>query len=325
MKLKNRFLIGIGILLGVLVVAIVAGSFFFFNLAIKRSNKDFLQESMNDEGKMDTLDEAEQVEYPGGDDYTWLEEQDLKIWEIQSEDGLTLKGYYLESSNPTNKVIMVAHGYSSKAKDMASFARLYAEQLGYNVFMPDARAHGGSEGDFIGFGWLERKDYLLWIDKIIQEVGTDVQIGAYGISMGGATVMMLSGEALPEQVKVIIEDCGYSSVEKQLSYQLNRLYHLPSFPLLYTTSILTKIQAGYDFSEASAVEQVKHASVPILFIHGGSDSFVPTEMVYEVYNACSTEKELLIVDGAEHGCSFITDPEEYTNIVSDFLKNAFRN
>lgn len=108
-------------------------------------------------------------------------------------------------------------------------------------------------------------------------------------------------EDLPPQVKAIIEDCGYTSVDAQLSYQLSRMYHLPSFPLLNTTSLVTKLKAGYSFSEASALEQIKKNKLPILFIHGAEDWFVPVSMVYELYEACPSEKELYIVEGAGHG------------------------
>jgi fermentation-respiration switch protein FrsA (DUF1100 family) len=131
--------------------------------------------------------------------------------------------------------------------------------------------------------------------------------------------MMTSGEELPPQVKAIIEDCGYSSVEEQLAYQLKTMYRLPGFPIVNATSLLTKIKAGYDFSEASALEQVKKDKLPMLFIHGGADKFVPTEMVYKVYDACPAEKELFVVEGADHVMSIIVDPEGYESKVSGFL------
>lgn len=148
-----------------------------------------------------------------------------------SEDGLELVGYYIPANTITTKTVILAHGYSSKGKDMGGFAAFYYDKLGYNVLMPDDRGHGASKGDYIGFGWPDRKDYLLWIRKIVDKVGEEGQIALHGISMGGATVMMISGEALPEQVKVIIEDCGYTSVYDQLAYQLERMYKLPTFPI----------------------------------------------------------------------------------------------
>lgn len=110
--------------------------------------------------------------------------------------------------------------------------------------MPDARGHGKSEGDYIGFGWDERKDYLQWINRIIKK-DPQSEIVLHGVSMGAATVMMTSGEKLPDNVKAFVEDCGYSSVKGELGYQLKEMFNLPAFPLIPVTSLVTKVRAGY--------------------------------------------------------------------------------
>ena len=132
--------------------------------------------------------------------------------------------------------------------------------------------------------------------------------------------MMTSGEKLPKQVKAVVADCGYTSARDILSYQLGEMYSLPSFPLIQGTSLLTKLRAGYSFEEASAVEQVKKTSLPIFFIHGEKDTFVPVEMVHELYEAANGEKELYIVPGAEHGNAYDADPEIYEKKVAEFLE-----
>lgn len=131
--------------------------------------------------------------------------------------------------------------------------------------------------------------------------------------------MMTSGEDLPANVKAIVEDCGYTSVKDELTFQLKRMYHLPAFPIVDTTSMLTKIRAGYSFGEASALEQVKKSKTPTLFIHGDNDTFVPTEMVHTVYENSPVEKELYIVPNAGHGEAFRRDPVKYESVVSEFI------
>ena len=202
---------------------------------------------------------------------------------------------------------------------MSDFARFYHDELGFNVLMPDARGHGASEGDYIGFGWPERRDYVRWIDWLISQKGAESRIVLHGISMGGATVLMTSGENLPPNVRAVIEDCGYTSVEDELSYQLKRMYKLDPNPIIPDTSRYTKQRAGYSFEEASALNQVKKAKVPILFIHGDADSFVPFEMVGRLYEACPTEKVLFVVHGAGHGRAFWTDRQGYVAAVKAFL------
>lgn len=257
---------------------------------------------------------------------TWVDVQEFEDVSIQSADGLSLQAYYLAAPEPTSRVAILAHGYRGSAKkDMGAYAEFYHEQLGYNVLMPDARAHGASEGRYIGFGWLERKDYLRWIDQMVERHGPRAAIVLHGVSMGGATVMMTAGENLPYQVKCIVEDCGYTTAEEELAYQLKRMYRLPAVPLLSITSLITRLRAGYSLSEASAIRQIEHTTRPVLFIHGREDSFVPTEMVYRLHAACSTPKELLIVPGAEHPMSIVDDPETYVRTVGDFLDRWIPN
>lgn len=307
----------IGILLLLVLGGLVKGSFYFYNFVVERNEKKFLENSDDLASEPATGKDSGQDEYQKYSD--WFENQNYETWTITSKDGLKLVGYYLKAKTPTDKTVILAHGYSSYAKSMAMFAYFFYDKLGYNILMPDARGHGESEGDYIGFGWPERKDYLQWIDKVIKTEGESSQIALYGVSMGGATVMMTSGEELPVQIKAIIEDCGYSSVNEELSYQMKSFFNLPSFPFINTTSILTKIKAGYDFYEASSVKQVAKDKVPMLFIHGSADTFVPTKMVYKVYNACKAHKELLIVQGAGHGMAYTTDKAAYEKKVTDFL------
>lgn len=316
MKNKN-VIIGAGCgLLATALIGLTGASYYFYDFAIKRSRKKFLEN--NETADKDTKDTDTGV-IPWNTD--WFDANENEIWTIRSKDGLKLTGYYFAANEPTTKTVIVAHGYNSTARDMSVFGQFFAEKLGYNVLLPDARGHGNSEGNYIGFGWHERKDYLQWIEKVIQIQGEDSQIALFGVSMGGATVMMVSGEELPEQVKVIVEDCGYSSVQEQLSFQLKSMFKLPSFPLVHTTSLLTGAKAGYRFSEASAVKQVAKAKVPMLFIHGSKDDFVPTQMVYQVYNACQTPKDLLIVDGAVHAESQGTNPAIYEAKIKEFVEN----
>ena len=300
------------IIIFVLILAILtAASFYFYHVAVQRSEKKFLNENpdLATSTTNSLLDQG----------LLWMNRSAFETVSIISKDGLKLEGYYLEAAVPTNQTVIIAHGYASKAKYMAAYAKFFYEKLNYNVLMPDARGHGASEGDYIGFGWPERKDYLQWIDYIIDRNGDDSTIALHGVSMGASTVLMTSGEKLPKQVKAIIADCGYTSAKDVLTYQLKRMYQLPSFPILQSTSLLTKIRAGYSFEEASAIVQVKKNKLPILFIHGEEDTFVPVEMVHELYEATTSEKALYLVPEAEHGNAYDKNPELYENKIAKFL------
>lgn len=303
------------VILGVLVAAgaAVAGlSIYFYNKAVARAAKSFLKEDpglqLNPQSK--AVIQANRL---------WWEQQEFTSWSMVSQDGLQLKAYYLPAKAPTAATVILAHGYALDATMMRGLARLYHEKLGMNVLLPDARGHGMSEGDYIGFGWHERLDYTRWIDQVLDRLGNHSVLVLHGVSMGGATVMMASGEPLPEQVACIVEDCGYTSVQEELAYQLKRLYRLPAFPLLTLTSLVTRLRAGYSFREASALKQVQKNTRPMLFIHGEEDQFVPTSMAYQLYDACQTPKRIAIIAGAGHGESYLVAPDKYRQELIAFL------
>jgi fermentation-respiration switch protein FrsA (DUF1100 family) len=280
----------------------------FYDLAIARRERGFLANDP-DLAELPTLDAD------------WITTQPLETLEITSHDGLRLRGYYLPAPQPTANLVVLAHGYNGRAqKDMGGFARLYHEHFGYHVFMPDARGHGASEGTYIGFGWPERVDYGGWIAELLRRFGQDTRIALHGVSMGGATVLMTSGEVLPPQVRAVIADCAYTTVKAELTYQLRRVYGLPAFPIVPVTNLICKLRAGYFFGEASALAQVRRSRRPTLFIHGEADEFVPTAMVYPLHEACAAEKALFLVPGAGHGLAYTADPDGYTAQIAAFLE-----
>ena len=209
------------------------------------------------------------------------------------------------------------HGYKIKNNSSKYYT------LGYNLLMPDLRGHGKSEGNYIGMGWHDRLDILKWIEFILKE-DKEAEILLHGVSMGAATVMMVSGEDLPPNVKVIIEDCGYTSAKNQLSYKLKSMFKLPSFPFINLCSLICKIKANYFISEASAIKQVEKSKVPILFIHGDKDKFVPFYMLNKLYDACKAPKDKLIVKEAGHAKSEKIATDIYWDKVINFINKYIK-
>src|SRR5690625_2787970 len=314
MKWKMILKIVIGIFSLLLIVNVVA-SFYFYNLAISRGPKKFLN------GNPDLTVSAEAMDvFLDGDWRDWVAGQPFEEIELTSYDGLDLKGYFLPAKEPSHKLVVLAHGYLGHAKDMGLYAQYYYEEMGYNIFTADLRGHGSSEGDYIGFGWHDRLDIIDWVQYIIEKQGQDTEIVLHGLSMGAATVLMASGEDLPPNVKVIIADSPYSSVYDLFAYQMKRMYHLPDKPILPTLSLVTKQRANYSLTEASALEQVKKATVPILYMTGESDTFVPTEMANELYENTKSEKEFYSYPGANHGESFVLYRNDYLSKMTSFIK-----
>lgn len=199
---------------------------------------------------------------------------------------------------------------------MMPFGRTYYDH-GYNVLLPDDRASGKSEGNHIGMGYLDKNDMKLWINWILNK-DPQAKIIVHGVSMGGATTMMLSGDH-PKNVVGYVEDCGYTSVYDIFSSELNKRFGLPPFPVMDISNMMSNIEAGYDFKKASSLEAVKKCNKPMMFIHGTKDDFVPYSMGLEVYKAANCEKELYSVKGATHANSLYMNPDAYWNKVFKFI------
>lgn len=306
MKLKT-IIWSVGVILLILVIAVVGGSVYMldYSLAPDPERKDTA-------ACFNTLME----DYP--ETRTWIDSlrrhHALRDTFVTMPSGERHHAYYINKG--TRKTALVIHGWRDTAIKFMFLGRIYEQELDYNVVMPDIHAHGLSEGEAIRMGWLDRKDMLHWL-SIFQ---TDTMV-VHGVSMGGATTMMLSAETLPSGIRDIhfIDDCGYTSVWDEFKGELKSQFGLPTFPLMYTTSMLCKWRYGWSFQEASALSQVSKSQHPMLFIHGGNDTFVPTEMVYRLYAAKSEPKSLWIAEGAEHALSYKEHKAEYISRVKAFL------
>lgn len=245
--------------------------------------------------------------------------QALRDTFMVNTEGKQLHALYIDAAIPTSKTAVIVHGYTDNAVRMLMIGYLYNKSLGYNVLLPDLQFHGLSEGNAIQMGWKDRLDVQKWIDLVINKYGEETQLAVHGISMGAATTMMLSGENQPCQVKCFVEDCGYTSVWDEFSQEIDTEFGLPPFPLLHVASRLSKLKFGWSFTEASALKAVSRCQLPMLFIHGDADTFVPTWMVYPLYQAKPEPKELWIVPGVIHAQSYLKEPEAYTRHVGEFL------
>lgn len=305
----------------IIVVLVIAYGFvgnYFYNFALNADReKKFLEGNPHlakSEAAFSNLAEASNLA-----DDEFSKNYPPSTIKVTSSDQLhlTLNAYIYGNKSSTHKWAVVVHGYTGSATQMTRWVRNFHER-GYHVLAPDLRGHGKSEGDYIGMGWDDRKDMLLWINRIIEK-DPEAEIALFGISMGGATVMMASGEDLPANVKVIVEDCGYTSVSDVFAYQLDDLFGLPEFPVMNAANTVTKVRAGYDLYKASAITQVAKSKTPILFIHGDADTFVPYEMLDKVYAAAKVDKDQLIIPGAGHGDAEKVYPEAYWSSVWGFV------
>lgn len=249
-------------------------------------------------------------------DYEWWNKQKSEKLLLETE-GETLSGNLIKNGN-SKKIAIVVHGIFGTHKDLAPQAKILFEN-GFIILAPDLRAHGETTGKNISMGYFEKNDLVLWIKKLIEVFGKDCQIVLLGISMGGATVLLTSGESLPKNVKCVVSDSGYSNAYLELKSVVNKAL-VPSFIILPQLNFFLKRISKFDLKKASPIESVKKSSLPILFIHGNKDSFVPCKMSKEMFEVSNKEIcELQIFNGAIHIQSFATDENLYKNILLNFV------
>ena len=237
---------------------------------------------------------------------------------IRSFDGLKLSARYYETA-PGAPVDILMHGYRAcAAGDFAGIFQIL-RKLGHNLLLVDERACGKSEGVTVTFGIKEREDCLSWVRYVLRHYGEDTKIILYGVSMGAATVMMAAGLNLPDNVIGIIEDCGYSS-PAEIICKVAENMGLPA-KLLYPFARLgARVFGGFDLEADSPEEALRHAKVPVLFIHGYQDGFVPYSMMGKVFDACGSDKSAETFDRGEHAVSCLSDPWKYEQVVNTFIK-----
>lgn len=246
-------------------------------------------------------------------------EEGFETIEIESKDNLKLYGFY--KNNGQEKIVLLAHGYCADHKEMANYAKLF-EKRGYDIFAIDHRAHGKSEGEDLTMGEKESEDLILWINKILQ-INPRYKIVLFGHSMGASTVCIALGKNLPANVVLAIEDCGYDNANNQFK----SVYYKTKMPIKLFYKIFvnyTKKTHNFDIQKANALEGLEKSKIPVLFIHGAADNFVPTEMVYKLYDAVPEgRKSLYIAENAGHIESYIKNPDKYEKEINKFLLKYF--
>ena len=258
--------------------------------------------------------------------YKLRQRNNQHLYDMNPEDlsltdkfGNELKAWFVPVEGSKTFVIAV-HGYKCNGPDECShLLPFYNETLGFNYLLPDHAAHGRSEGKYIGFGAYEAENLLLWVDYLIERFGEDIEIVLHGISMGAATVMLANESNPPDQVKAIVEDCGYTSAYDIILFTMKKMTGINMPHVAKAIIWVCRTFFGYDMREADCLARMEDAKNPILFVHGTKDPVVPFEMGEKLYEACtSVEKDKLFVEGAIHAYSYYDAKQEYEEKMIEF-------
>ena len=298
----------------ILLFLIITGGYVFFQACVRRREYDW-------------LNEEEMLKTSYGKYYKailmsdrWLKDHTAQDIYIISEDHLKLHALWIPAIDAKGTVIL-AHGYKSTMLADFSYVLDFYHALGMNLLVPSQRSHGKSQGKYITFGVKESGDMLQWLAFHNKEFG-ELPVVLSGLSMGASTMLFLANAELPRNVKGIIADCGFTSPKAILSHVFTSVTHLPAAPAMWATNIFTRVFADFGLSEKDTRKSLAASKVPVLMVHGKEDEFVPCRMTEEGYVACTSEKEMMLVDGADHGVSFLYDSDGYTEkLIAFFEKN----
>ena len=235
----------------------------------------------------------------------------------KSHDNLKLAGKYF--NNNSNSTIILFHGYRSDGRfDFACAVKYYID-MGLNVLIVDQRASGESEGKLITYGIKERYDVVKWAEFTNRHYAPQ-NIFLSGISMGASTVMMASNLNLPDNVRGIIADCGFTSTSEIIKKVARESFKINTTLILPLLNIGCKMFGKFSLNEIDTITALSQSNIPIFFIHGKSDGFVPCEMTEKSYQAAKAEKYICLVDDADHGVSFLKDTKNIQKQIAEFVK-----
>ena len=299
------------ILLAITFFLVVSGTYVFVVACVRRKDLPWLVE-----------EEIKKTSYAKYYNFIvssnrWLKEHNAQDVYITSDDGLRLHGLWIPAENPKGTVLF-AHGYRSTMLVDFGLAFDYYHSRGMNLLVPEQRCHGESEGRFITFGVKESNDMVCWLDYHNRIYG-EFPVILSGLSMGASTMLYLADQELPGNVKGIIADCGFTSPWDIITVIFKRVVHLPAAPTLVISDLIARLLAGFGLKEKDTRCALANSRLPVFMIHGTEDGFVPCGMTEQGYAACKGDKQLLLVDGADHGVSFLVAKERYTEMIDQFL------
>lgn len=313
--MKTALIISVCII-GIALIVLLAFAEFFYEVilnmkVVKKFAKRF---NMYD----DTIINLFRKNKLYSDSMKWFLKLKLQDTVIKNNKGKDVHGYIIENENKTNKWAICVHGYMGTPSIQAPYAKHFYES-GYNVLCPSLRAHGEDTNRYCSMGWHDKDIVIAWINYLVNKY-PDCEIVLHGISMGASTVMLVTGENLPANVKCAVSDCGFSSCKKQFIHVMKNNMKIPVFPFFQLGNMISVVRGNFNFLKCSPVKAVAKSKTPTLFIHGTADDFVPYKMIEDVWEACSAEKERLDVEGSTHVVSLAHDPDLYLSTMDNFIK-----
>ena len=251
-------------------------------------------------------------------DKEWVSAKAESVF-VENHEGIKLHALEIQNKNVSDSYVIICHQYGESALSMGEYAKHFYE-LGFNIILPDLRGHGESGYDKASMGWEDRFDIVKWVEYLVN-CNENAKIFLFGVSMGGSAVAMTAPEKMPENVKGVIADSCYLSVWESVKGYLE-YKKIPVFPTLNMASAFCEFRNGWSFKDISTLAQAEKTELPILYIHGEYDVFVPVSQSNDIFEACPSEKaEQVVIQDGEHARNLKADEDEYWTAVDMFILN----
>ena len=289
-------------------------SFFIFLFAFKR-RKIVKEKQIKDFIKFHNLEKYQEGVLKGID---FFKKADKEIITIESFDHLKLRGYFIKNQNSCHKTMIICHGYQSTPYFDFSYAVKDYYDAGFDLLFIEQRAHEHSEGRFITFGMKERFDIKSWVEYAVNK-NPENEIILAGVSMGASSIIFSLELGLPDHVKGLILDCGFSNAFDEIWWTISKKKKPLAKFLASIVNLYMKLFQKVSFKDVNIKDFLKENKIPVFIAHGTGDKVVPFEMAQEIYDNFDCDKTLFIVENAPHAQSYIFDPIGYKNKVTEFL------
>lgn len=300
------------ILLSLFVCGFFVGGAFLCDVAFNTQNSIFSSIASNSKLDSPTVQQVDWLKNDSNYTDTYIQ---------SSTDDIRLHAFEILQPTATDNWVIMVHGYRSSPWRVSDYAYNYY-LLGYNVLLPALRGSLDTEGHWITFGQYEHLDICDWIDYLVQK-NSDCRIILHGVSMGASTVMLTVGENIPQNVRLAIEDSGYTSLTAELSYLVTNFAYIPSFPLLQSVDLMVQQKAGFAIGDVDCIKSLQKATLPIYFIHGDADIFVPYFMHDQLYESYQHTKDKLVIHQSPHIHGSTVAPTEYWTGIKIFIDTYF--
>lgn len=312
-----------GAALALLALLLLFGYIVFVRVSRRRKERAEVFEAQFSEYRL-----AAATEKRLRNDYEWFDSHRTRELCVTSEDGLKLHATLIEAPKDTapRGVILMLHGCRSNPRRDFCMHFPILHSAGYHILAAEQRSHARSEGKYICYGTLESGDVMLWREKAAELYGKDMPVAFFGLSMGGATVLMASGRVSREDtgVRCIIADCPFSSPKDIVSHVMKNHNHLPPEPALSFADFWCRTLAGFSLSTKSNAEILASSHLPALLLHGSADDYVPPSHSQSIAEAVPERTKLVLFEGAKHANSIYCDENRYVAEMLDFLEKNMK-